>query len=938
MDTVPDESDTTNNCSKSVQVTVPEPERPDLMVTAPSVSDSGPVTGAQFTLSATVRNDGNGGAAATMLRYYRSADATITASDTQVGTGAIAGIAASGSASESVKLTAPTTAGTYYYGACVDAVKDETDTTNNCSTSAQVTVQVTVTVPQGDPDLVVARASVSDGGPAAGARFRLSATVRNAGDGPAESTTLRFYRSSDATVTAADTQMGTGAIGALAATGSTSEWVELTAPSTPGMYYYGACVDAVTDETDATNNCSTSVPVVVPEPERADLMVGSPSVSDSDPATGAQFTLSATVRNDGNGAAASTTLRYYRSSDATIAVSDRQVGTAAIAALAASGSASESVKLTAPTTPGRYYYGACVDSVTDEKDTTNNCSTAVKVSTLQPDLVVGSPGVNESGPAAGAQFTLSAAVRNDGEGAAEATTLRYYRSTDATITTSDTQVGTDVVARLAASGSSRQSVEVTAPATAGTYYYGACVDAVTDESDATNNCSTSAGVTVPEPLSVEVSAEDDKEWAPVGDTVDLSARVLDEEGEEVTGATVTWSSSNTAVATVNSSGVMTAVGEGTVTLIATATVSGSSTQSSMTKSVVDRSLVSRGAVVKSEENVSASIDMEVVKRAARIEVTPDSLSFDEAGEGWGWLLEGSYGYGLRRRRQRNAADLLGLVIIGRGSGDGEAIQGGDGIRAVDLVGDRHSDGDRERKRDGNGIDIRYCDDTLGTSATLAAFAYFRCARRHEDSNRADFRRGRRGGRRRLVQLFVFLLFVDRRPHRRWRAGHHEGGRGPGDYGERNRNRQRRGVCACPFIRSQSDGETEPTLPGDFAGFDEPCCRRNGHPDGAGQGFQRSRYPVGLGRPGRVGGFLGDEQPGCGERGRRGRQHRSGDRRHRDGYRGRSRCRHDYGKLGQWQQSPYRYGGDNGDGKQLIGSKARGLGVRLGSARENSTRS
>ena len=49
---------------------------------------------------------------------------------------------------------------------------------------------------------------------------------------------------------------------------------------------------------------------------------------------------------------------------------------------------------------------------------------------------------------------------------------------------------------------------------------------------------------------MEIGAEDDKEWAPVGDTVDLSARVLDDEGEEVTGTTVTWSSSNTAVATV----------------------------------------------------------------------------------------------------------------------------------------------------------------------------------------------------------------------------------------------------------------------------------------------------------------------------------------------------------------------------------------------------
>ena len=37
-------------------------------------------------------------------------------------------------------LTAPSTAGTYYYGACVDAVPDESDTTNNCSSSVQVTV------------------------------------------------------------------------------------------------------------------------------------------------------------------------------------------------------------------------------------------------------------------------------------------------------------------------------------------------------------------------------------------------------------------------------------------------------------------------------------------------------------------------------------------------------------------------------------------------------------------------------------------------------------------------------------------------------------------------------------------------------------------------------------------------------------------------------
>ena len=123
-------------------------------------------------------------------------------------------------------------------------------------------------------------------------------------------------------------------------------------------------------------------------------------------------------------------------------------------------------------------------------------------------------------------------------------------------------------------------------------------------------------MTVPEPdqraPSVEIGVEDDKEWAPVGDTVDLSARVLDDEGEEVAGTTVRWSSSNTAVATVDSSGVMTAVGEGTVTLTATATAPNSATQYSAKVSDAARSRES-GAVAKREGPVSGSIRMTCVR-------------------------------------------------------------------------------------------------------------------------------------------------------------------------------------------------------------------------------------------------------------------------------------------------------------------------------------
>ena len=271
-----DESDTTNNCSGSVAVTVSEPQTsPDLSVGSPTVSDSGPETGAAFTLSATVSNAGDGAAAATTLRYYRSTDATITTSDTSVGTDAVAGLAALGSSAESISLTAPSTAGTYYYGACVDTVTGESDTTNNCSSS----VTVTVAEPQTSPDLSVGSPTVSDSGPETGTAFTLSATVSNDGDGASAATTLRYYRSADATISSSDTQVGTDAVGALAAGGTSDESVALTAPSTAGTYYYGACVDAVTGESSTTNNCSSSVTVTVtapaPQPDlRSDRGVG----------------------------------------------------------------------------------------------------------------------------------------------------------------------------------------------------------------------------------------------------------------------------------------------------------------------------------------------------------------------------------------------------------------------------------------------------------------------------------------------------------------------------------------------------------------------------------------------------------------------------------------------------------------------------------------
>ena len=133
-------SDTDDACPLDDDVTCGQVSEPDLLVQSPSTSEASLAPGESFTFTVTVRNQGAGQAAATTLRYYRSTDATISTGDTEVGTDAVSTLTAAGTSDESISLTAPSTAGTYYYGACVDSVSGESVTGNNCSDSRAVTV------------------------------------------------------------------------------------------------------------------------------------------------------------------------------------------------------------------------------------------------------------------------------------------------------------------------------------------------------------------------------------------------------------------------------------------------------------------------------------------------------------------------------------------------------------------------------------------------------------------------------------------------------------------------------------------------------------------------------------------------------------------------------------------------------------------------------
>ena len=88
-----------------------------------------------------IHNDGTESSQSTTARVYRSTDATITKSDTEVASVSVPSIPASDQYDAGTLRThAPSSPGTYYYGVCVDAVKGELDTSNNCAGSTAIQV------------------------------------------------------------------------------------------------------------------------------------------------------------------------------------------------------------------------------------------------------------------------------------------------------------------------------------------------------------------------------------------------------------------------------------------------------------------------------------------------------------------------------------------------------------------------------------------------------------------------------------------------------------------------------------------------------------------------------------------------------------------------------------------------------------------------------
>ena len=119
---------------------IADPE-PDLIVEAPIVSNNYVLSGASFTLSATVRNIGDADSTATLARFYQNPD---DPNAIEVGTADVPPLLIGEERNDtfkvSITLNAPLTLGIHDYSVCVDPIDNENHRDNNCSPPVALTV------------------------------------------------------------------------------------------------------------------------------------------------------------------------------------------------------------------------------------------------------------------------------------------------------------------------------------------------------------------------------------------------------------------------------------------------------------------------------------------------------------------------------------------------------------------------------------------------------------------------------------------------------------------------------------------------------------------------------------------------------------------------------------------------------------------------------
>ncbi len=392
------------------------------------------------------------------------------------------------------------------------------------------------------PDLTITSISATNAIP--GSYLNFNYTIANYGDDWADPTYTTFYLSRDLFFDSNDYYLGYDEVDYLNAGYSSRESASLYIDSnlSSGTYY----LLAYTDEDDYLwesneNNNLVYKTVSVTAPAQPDLVINGLKVGSGVPGSYLDFSYS--IKNQGNGSADYSYTAFYLSRDQVLDGGDTYLDYDYVSPLSAGATRTEtaSVYLDSYLTGGTYYLFAAADDWNDVNESNGNNNVFYQAFTVgTPDLSISSINVTSGIPGSSLNFSYS--VKNQGGAAAGYNYTAFYLSKDNKLDATDTYLGYDDVASLAAGAtrSENASVYLSSNLTTGTYYLFADTDGWDDvwESNENNNLAFKI-LTINPPQQDLVVSNITTKSATAGGTLQFSYTAKNQGKAAITGSTYT---------------------------------------------------------------------------------------------------------------------------------------------------------------------------------------------------------------------------------------------------------------------------------------------------------------------------------------------------------------------------------------------------------------
>jgi subtilase family serine protease len=355
---------------------------------------------------------------------------------------------------------------------------------------------------QGGPNLD----KQSDGLTVSGTTITLNTTITNNGTQTAGYSYVGYYLSTNSIISTADYLVGTDYVPSLAPGASSAESITVdvstVTPTIPaGTYYVGYLIDHTSRVAESNEGDNTwywpTRQVTIPG--------GSPNLdkqSDGLTVSGQTITLNTTITNNGARGAGGSYVGYYLSTNSIISTADYRIGSDYVTALSVGATSAESITIdvttVSPSIPaGTYYVGYIIDYQGDVAES-NESDNTWYWSTRQVTIPTGSPNLTkqtDNATISNTNINANITVVNNGPVGCSYSYIGYYLSTNTTISTADTRIGTDYVGSLSAGGTSAESFSINpssiTPALApGTYYFGYIIDYRDDVSESNESDNT----------------------------------------------------------------------------------------------------------------------------------------------------------------------------------------------------------------------------------------------------------------------------------------------------------------------------------------------------------------------------------------------------------------------------------------------------------------